>query len=158
MKTKHQKSVLFVCTGNMCRSVIAEYLFRALLEQRSENTVRVTSAGTAALEGFGPSDNAVRVLNEYGVDATGHVTAHLTEALCLDADVICCMTHVHLSTVRSFSPSLHARSHLLTEFADVTTETEIDDPMGGSIETYREVTRIIDGCLPRLADCVLETG
>ena len=70
--------ILFVCTGNTCRSPMAEGIFRHEMEQRGFENIMCQSAGLSALDGQHPSENAVLVCKEIGVDISGHIARRFT--------------------------------------------------------------------------------
>ena len=70
--------ILFVCTGNTCRSPMAEGIFRHDMEQRGFENIMCQSAGLSAVEGERPAENAVTVCREIGVDISGHITRRFT--------------------------------------------------------------------------------
>jgi Protein-tyrosine-phosphatase len=110
------KSVLFVCTGNICRSPIAEGLFRRLLGNRKE--IEVASAGVHAVHGQPPSLYAVQVCEEEGVDISGLRSQPLTAALIDRATHIFAMTGAHLETIQMLFPQGAEKSFLLREFEE----------------------------------------
>src|SRR5260370_7061782 len=90
------KTVLFVCTGNVCRSPMAEGLFRQAVQGR--NDYRVLSAGLGAMEGQPPSPHAVQAVKELGIDISTQRSRMLTPDLVSQADYIFGMTHSHIAT------------------------------------------------------------
>src|SRR5580704_14391285 len=130
------KTVLFVCTGNICRSPMAEGLFRHATRGRSD--FQVVSAGVGALEGQPPSLHAVRALKELGVDISQQRSRMLTPDLVDQADYIFGMTHSHVDSINLLFPHAAEKTFLLREFDETLDEFEkdISDPIGGSYETY----------------------
>src|SRR5690242_18714092 len=130
------KTILFVCTGNICRSPMAEGLFRHAT--RGSNDYRVFSAGVGACEGQAPSVNAVRALRELGIDIGRQRSRMLTPDLVDQADYIFGMTHSHVDTVCLLFPQAAEKTFLLREFDETLDdfEKDISDPIGGSFETY----------------------
>src|SRR5580658_9325012 len=130
------KTVLFVCTGNICRSPMAEGLFRYATRGRTD--CRVLSAGVGAMEGQPPSSHAVRALNELGIDISQQRSRMLTSELVDEADYIFGMTHSHVDQVNLLFPQAAEKTFLLREFDETLDEFEkdISDPIGGSYETY----------------------
>src|SRR5580704_2572965 len=130
------KNVLFVCTGNICRSPMAEGLFRYATRGRAD--CRVISAGVGALEGQPPSSHAVRALNELGIDISNLRSRVLSPELVDEADYIFGMTHSHVDQVNLLFPQAAEKTFLLREFDETLDEFEkdISDPIGGSYETY----------------------
>src|SRR5665213_1895792 len=130
------KTILFVCTGNICRSPMAEGLFRHATQGRAD--CRVMSAGVGAMEGQPPSAHAVRALKELGVDISHQRSRMLTPDLVEQADYIFGMTHSHVDSITLLFPHAAEKTFLLREFDETLDEFEKDitDPIGGSYETY----------------------
>ncbi|MEN6450990.1 MAG: L-threonylcarbamoyladenylate synthase [Thermoguttaceae bacterium] len=142
--------VLFVCTGNTCRSPMAEMICRRLLAERlkcgmdhlEEHGVIVSSAGTAAMLGGRAAPEAVDCMDEMGIELGDHETQPLTEPLVRHADVIYAMTRSHRATIVAQWPSAAERTVVLSpEGADIA------DPIGGSLECYRESAGEIEAAL-----------
>lgn len=130
------KTVLFVCTGNVCRSPMAEGLFKQTVRGRGD--YRVVSAGVGAVDGQPASDHAVRALREIGIDIRGHRSQHLTADLVNEADYIFGMTHSHVDAIMLLYPQAAEKTFLLREFDETLDafENDISDPIGGSYEVY----------------------
>jgi glycine hydroxymethyltransferase len=142
------KSVLFVCTGNICRSPIAEGIFRRLLGNRKE--IEVASAGVHAVHGQPPSLYAVQVCEEEGVDISGLRSQPLTAALIDRATHIFAMTGAHLETIQMLFPQGAEKSFLLREFEEpgTTVWRDVPDPIGLGREVYEDCARTIKNALP----------
>src|SRR6266478_4419699 len=130
------KTVLFVCTGNVCRSPMAEGIFRYAMQGRGD--YRVFSAGLGAMEGQPPSHYAVQAVKELGIDISGQRSRMLTPELVQQADYIFGMTHSHIDTVMMLYPFTAEKTFLLREFDETLDqfEKDISDPIGGSYEIY----------------------
>src|SRR5271156_1796482 len=130
------KTILFVCTGNICRSPMAEGLFRHATQGRTD--YQVISAGVGAMEGQPPSSHAVRALKELGIDISQQRSRMLTPDLVERADYIFGMTHSHVDSINLLFPHAAEKTFLLREFDETLDEFEkdISDPIGGSYETY----------------------
>src|SRR5215211_2787995 len=130
------KTVLFVCTGNVCRSPMAEGIFKHAV--RGRGSYRVLSAGVGAVDGQPASEYAVRALSQLGIDIGNHRSRHLTAELVSQADYIFGMTHSHVDTVMLLYPQAAEKTFLLREFDETLDafEKDISDPIGGSYEVY----------------------
>jgi glycine hydroxymethyltransferase len=142
------KSVLFVCTGNICRSPIAEGLFRRLLGNRKD--FEVASAGVHAVRGQPPSLYAVQVCEEEGVDISGLRSQPLTATLIDQATHVFAMTGAHLETIQMLFPHGAEKSFLLREFEEPNTTVwrDVPDPIGLGREVYEDCARTIKNALP----------
>ena len=142
------KSVLFVCTGNICRSPIAEGLFCRLIGNRKD--VEVSSAGVHAVRGQPPSLYAVQVCEDNGVDISNLRSQPLTAGLVDRATHIFAMTGAHLETIHLLFPQGAEKSYLLREFEEpgTTVWRDVPDPIGLGREVYEVCARTIKNALP----------
>lgn len=134
-------NLLIVCTGNTCRSPMAEALMRRRIQERALNDWQVLSAGISA-DGSPAAQHAVEVMAELGLDLTRHRSRSLTPALCQAADRIAVMTQdqaVLLGMLFDVPPEK------VTVLGD-----GIPDPYGGSLETYRRTRDALDRALEAL--------
>jgi glycine hydroxymethyltransferase len=151
------RNVLFVCTGNVCRSPMAQGLFAHLVRGRRD--IEVTSAGIGAVGGQPPSAHSVEVMNELGIDIRNIRSKPLMLELVRKADFIFVMTYGHLDSMLLLFPSAAEKTFLLREFeTDLPVmEREVPDPIGQSRDMYRESRDQIRSALPRLFDLVLRS-
>ena len=118
--------ILILCTGNMCRSPMAEGLLKSLLAKHQlSDSVEVRSAGTWASSGGAASANAVRVAAEHGIRLDAHRSTPLSRSLIEESDLILAMEPTHLEEVLTQGPEAEGRAHVLTTYAD----TEEGDPI-----------------------------
>ena len=132
------KTILFLCTGNVCRSPMAEGLFRHAVKGRGE--FRVLSAGIGAVDGQPPTNHSVQAMKEIGIDISKQRSRALTSELVRSADLILGMTHSHTDTVALLYPKAAEKTFLLREFDETLEpyEKDISDPIGSPYYIYTE--------------------
>lgn len=147
--------ILFVCTGNTCRSPLAAAALRDELGEDA-GRVEIASAGTAAWEGQPPTPESAVVAAGEGLELSGHRSRRVTPALLRGADLVLVMDHGHLSAVRSLGADPE-RTHVLSEWPEPgEPDLPISDPFGGSLEAYEECWRRIRRHVKRVVPHVRE--
>ncbi|MBL7073238.1 MAG: low molecular weight protein arginine phosphatase [Candidatus Omnitrophica bacterium] len=136
MTEKSIKNVLFVCTGNSCRSIMAE----AYLKKRTEEealSIEIRSAGTYGAYGLSPTNEAIKVISDEGIDPAGLGSKTLTDEFINWADVILVMEPAHKSRIIDMVPEAAEKVRYLAEYGGAEGES-IPDPIGKPLEHYRE--------------------
>lgn len=173
--------ILVVCTGNVCRSPMAEgFLRAAFVERLGGDALPVSSAGTAGWEGSGATNEAIAAAHERGIDIASHRARILSRTLVEDADLVVCMTGEHRAAVAAIHPEALDRAFTITELARLLEsarpagtiaervgaaaasrngfhqgDPDVRDPLGDPIEGYREVADQLEALAGRLADALV---
>jgi len=143
-----RKRILFVCTGNTCRSVMAAALAqRALAGMPLEGAqVEIASAGLAAMPGDNASEGAVTVMREQGIDLSDHRSSLLTKQDVADADLVLTMTAGHREALCRLLPSAAGKIHTLARYAGAV--GDVPDPFGRNNHIYRRVAAVLEELIP----------
>ena len=140
------KRVLFVCSGNTCRSPLAEGIAKDVFQRKLNAIVDVSSAGTAAVDGFPASDLAARVAEDGDIDISNHRSRLLMRSHIMESDLIVTMEERHREAVGALEPAALRYTFLITDFCDGR-ETDVPDPIGGGPEAYEQTYALLRECI-----------
>ena len=149
------KSILLVCTGNICRSPLAAAQLERALGERAAEGIRVSSAGTGAWDGAPVSEGAYLVGLERGLDLSGHRARLLTRELVEQADLILTMARHHRARVDELGGE--GRVFVLGEYAGREgDEAEVSDPFGGDLNVYRDTCSELEALLQAAVERIVK--
>lgn len=135
--------IMFVCTGNICRSAMAEAICRKMAEKKNKE-VEIYSCGITAYTGDWSTENAIEVMEEIGIDLKKHRATNIKESKIEEMDLILCATTNHKKSVIHQYPSLKEKTYTIKEYAqEGVKELDIADPWGYNIQTYRKCAKEI---------------
>lgn len=127
-------NILIICTGNTCRSPMAEGIFKAFIKDNHLN-IQTSSAGTFAFDGDKVSDHSVTALKKKGMDISNHKSTLVHEDLVIKADIILTMANSHKQNLIKKFPGIKNKVFLLNEYAFGEIK-DIIDPFGGGLRDY----------------------
>jgi len=137
-KNPKLKRILIVCTGNSCRSPIAEGFLKKDLNP--DDGFIIISAGISTISGLGPTVEAIEVMREEGIDISLHASRPLTKELAEAADLILVMSAMHKQFISDKFPEFKDKVYLYKEYAEIKdNNSEILDPIGQPISIYKQV-------------------
>lgn len=171
--TATKKVVLFVCTGNSCRSVMAEFLFKKILREKKRDDIKVLSAGIMITGGLRATEETKKVLIREGIDVQAHRSQTVTKGMIRYSDIILVMERLHEERILELAPEAKNRLFLLKEFAGPVKNTYINnlakisngvkintgdlniaDPIGRPLEFYERTFMLIKEAIERISNII----
>ena len=146
--------IMFICTGNICRSAMAHWLLEKKIKDAKRTDIRVFSCGIYAETGDGPTYEAIEAMKKYNVDIRGHRAINIRNSNIKNMDLILCATNSHKLMVLNMYPELEGRVYTLKEYVGYDKEyhkkIDLDDPWGYGEDVYRFCLAEINECLDLL--------
>lgn len=149
------KSVMFVCTGNICRSAMAHhYMQKKLYDLKKENDIIVSSCGTSAVDGEKSTNNAIMAMKKYDVDLIMHKATNMFNIDLDNYNLILCMTEQHKYNILAYFPKLKEKVFTLKEYIldNNIVNIDIDDPWGYGMSIYESCAKEIIECVDKLLE------
>ncbi len=148
--------IMFICTGNICRSAMAHKLLEKKLEEKPINDIQVYSSGIYAENGDTSTYNAIETMKEYGVDLKSHIATNIRNSEIDKMDLILCATLSHKREVLYLYPELQGKVYTMKEYVGDDKETkDISDPWGYDLTTYQRCALEINEILDKLMEKIL---
>ncbi len=151
-------SILFVCTGNSCRSVMAEGLMRKRLYELGKSDIEVSSAGVMAIKGMPPTDETIKVMKESDVDVAEFKSKNVTPDLVKKTDLILTMEPMHKDMILNLVSQAAAKTFLLKEYQNpskiLPKGFSVHDPIGKPVADYRVCRDEINAEIERIVELV----
>lgn len=144
------KKIMFICTGNICRSAMAHALMQKILEEE-KLSLEVYSSGLYAETGDYATYNAIAAMKEYEVDLSTHKATNTRESNIKEMDLILCATLGHKMMLLQMYPDLAEKIYTMKEYVG-DNDKDIKDPWGYDLETYKNCAKEIYNCVTKIID------
>ncbi|KMT22796.1 low molecular weight protein arginine phosphatase [Clostridium cylindrosporum] len=143
--------LLFVCTGNTCRSPMAQEIAKKVLAEKGIDA-KVSSAGIYAFMGTSASENSLKVMEEIGLDLSNHMASLLDRKMLEENDIILTMTQGHKESIISSAPDFKDKIYTFGEYIGI--GKDIIDPFGGSVDVYRSCRQQLEDYTYKLLEII----
>jgi protein-tyrosine-phosphatase len=139
-----QRKIMFVCTGNICRSAMAEAILKKKVKDKNiDKSFFVCSSGIYAYNGDVSTYEACKIMkDDFGIDLSNHRATAIRDSKIEDMDLILCMTKSHKETLNLIYPNLKNKIFLIKEYVNL--EGEVKDPWGGDLVTYYDSAKELE--------------
>ncbi|OGC75991.1 MAG: hypothetical protein A2145_00760 [candidate division Zixibacteria bacterium RBG_16_40_9] len=158
IETLPKYKILLVCTGNTCRSPMAEGILKQMLKEKNITHFELNSAGAGALVGAPATALAIETTKIFNIDISNHKAQKVNQTMLLEADLILVMAPEHYYYIQQLDPSLSSQTYLLKAFPLRETDDKytIKDPLGGDSEVYNKCFYELEEQLRRIWPILLE--
>jgi protein-tyrosine-phosphatase len=150
--------ILIICTGNTCRSPMAEGILKSILKERGIENIHVSSAGIGAMNGMMATPHAIEAAKNWNVDISNHQARQLSRDLIDKSDLILAMASEHVETVLKKAPDAGKKTFMLKAFPTPysSSQERIQDPIGGILDDYNQTFLELDEILRRIVNRIIE--
>lgn len=146
--------IMFICTGNICRSAMAEGMLKKML-QEEKIEAEICSCGIYAETGDEPTYNAIDAMKDYDVNITSHKATNIRDSKIKEMDIILCATNSHKQNVLYLYPELKGKVYTMKEYAGIDKDgqdLDIKDPWGYDLNVYKHCAKEIQECLEKIVE------
>ena len=151
--------IMFICTGNICRSAMAEGMLKQKLKQNNIKNIEVYSCGIYAETGDYATYNSIEVAKDYGADIKNHKATNIRDSRINEMDIILCATNSHKQNILYMYPNLKDKVYTMKEYAKIDQngqDLNIKDPWGYDINIYYNCAKEINDCLEKIIERIKE--
>jgi protein-tyrosine-phosphatase len=158
MRNNQRFRLLIVCTGNTCRSPMAEGIAKKIAQEKVLSNFDISSAGIGTADGYPATDHAIEAAKHWDIDISGHRSTALSKRLVSEADLILAMAPEHAERILSIDRNLNDITFLMKGFPTPynSGQARVDDPIGGSLEQYNQTFLELDEILRKIFPKIIE--
>jgi protein-tyrosine-phosphatase len=158
MANEDKFKLLIVCTGNTCRSPMAEGIAKKIVTEKGLGNFFISSAGIGTADGLPATDYAIEAAKHWDIDIQNHRSTVLTAQLAMESDLILAMAPEHADRIISMDKRLRDKTYLMKGFPIPFShgQARVDDPIGGSLEQYNQTFLELDEILRKIFPKIIE--